>query len=214
MPAITVPARIVRRINAEFDQRHPELLSRLSRIAHRFRDEEEVLAELQGFAYLNSRSVVLRRGEFLNPSQMAFMAWKRALSGRTIARNTSGDVHGPIARRLHHIHIISLSQLSEARHNLALNDRAVDRIVTALTTSEKEQPDVRAATRLDWAAFMRTLPNRLRRILRGLVIGDSKGLIARRLGISGGHLSQLLDVLAREVQAFFGPEVLPGWRAA
>ncbi|MCY3021235.1 MAG: hypothetical protein NTW87_19650, partial [Planctomycetota bacterium] len=68
MPAIPIPARVVRRINIEFDRRHPELFSRLSRIAHRFQDEDEVLAEMTSSAYLNFRSVVLRRGEYLPPS--------------------------------------------------------------------------------------------------------------------------------------------------
>ncbi|MCY3024496.1 MAG: hypothetical protein NTW87_36435 [Planctomycetota bacterium] len=51
-------------------------------------------------------------------------------------------------------------------------------------------------------------------VLRGLVVGDAKGLIARRLGISNGRLSQLLDLLAGEIRSFFTPELLPTWCAA
>ena len=111
--------------------------------------------------------------------------------------------------RLHRVNVVSLSRLSEARRDLAPNDTAVDRIVSALSTNEHEQPDVRAQVRLDWGALARQLPERLRKILRWLAIGASKTWIARRLKITNGRASQLLDKLGREVLSFFGPELLP-----
>jgi DNA-binding NarL/FixJ family response regulator len=86
----------------------------------------------------------------------------------------------------------------------------VDRIVSALSTSERERPDVRAATRLDWHVFATQLPHRLRRILCWLAIGASKTWIARKLNVTRGRVSQMLDTLGREITTFFGADVVPG----
>jgi hypothetical protein len=126
-----------------------------------------------------------------------------------LAGTTVTDVHSPAAQVRGRARVIYLSTLSCSKRHQVLGDSAMQNITDALTASERERPDVRAATRIDWSAFMRTLPNRMRRIVRGLVVGDSKGLIARRLGISNGRLSQLLDVLAREITSFFGAEIVP-----
>ena len=209
MPARPVSAGVIRRINAEFQQRYPELLSRLRRIVRRFRDDEDVLAEMTSFAFLNFRSVFLRRGQCLTPCQMAFMCWLRAKSGRTLEGGGTCDVHDPLAQLRGRARVIHLSVLSCSKRQQVLPDSTVDHIVAALTTSEKDRPDVRAAVRLDWGAFARTLPSRLRRILAWLVIGASKTWIARKLGISKGRVSQLLDKLGQEVVTFFGPEFAP-----
>ncbi|MCY3018791.1 MAG: hypothetical protein NTW87_07155 [Planctomycetota bacterium] len=199
----------IRKIQAAFQSIAPELESRLWRCARRFQETEEVFTEMYSFAWINFRSKARRLGEFLSAGQLAFMSLRRLSSGRLVTENTVKDALAPMARRLGRTRVIYFSQLSGSKRNQALTDSTVQRITDALTASEREGPDVRAATRIDWAAFMRTLPNRLRRILRGLVVGDAKGLIAKRLGISNGRLSQLLNVLAREITAFFGPEIVP-----
>ena len=210
MPATVVPAKTAKRINLEFVRRYQELHSRLSRIARGFRDRDEILAELAGFAYLNFRSVFLRRGACLTPGAMAYVAWKRALSGRTVTRNSVRDVHSALAQRRKRVRVVYLSQLSSSRRIQALGDTVVERIVGALSTGEREQPDVRAQVRLDWRAFAHQLPTRMQRILHWLTIGARKNWIARRLGISAGRLSQLLADLGREIAAFFGRDIVPG----
>ncbi|MCY3017583.1 MAG: hypothetical protein NTW87_00930, partial [Planctomycetota bacterium] len=96
-----------------------------------------------------------------------------------------------------------------SKRQQVLPDSTVQHITDALTASEHERPDVRAAVRLDWAAFARQLPARLRKIVRWLAIGASKTWIARRLKVTNGRVSQLLTVLAQEIQSFFGPEIVP-----
>lgn len=214
MFAIVVPARILKRINVEFDRRYPELLSRLSRIARGFQDQDEVLAEMAAFSYVNFRSVFLRRGEFLTPGAMAYVAWRRGLSGRTIVGSSIRDVHSALAQRRNRVRIVHLSQLSDCGRSRTLTDTVVDRIVSALSTDEHEQPDIRAQVRLDWAVLARRLPVRLRKILQWLAVGARKGWIARRLGISAGRLSQLLEALGREIASFFGRDIMPGNCAA
>jgi DNA-directed RNA polymerase specialized sigma subunit len=102
-----------------------------------------------------------------------------------------------------------LSALSCSKRQQVLPDSTIEHITQAVSTSEKDRPDVRAAARLDWAAFARQLPWRLRRILKWLAIGARKSWIAKRLGISNGRVSQLIAKLAGEITAFFGPEVVP-----
>ncbi|MGD0089948.1 MAG: hypothetical protein ABSE73_08515 [Planctomycetota bacterium] len=201
-------------MRAAFEMIYSELASRIAVLARRFPDQEEAGGEMMASAWVNFRSVARRRGVFIHPGLLAWVSCVRLRAGRLMAGSSVQDVHAPAAQALGRARLFHLSLLSSSKRRQVISDSTVEHIVTALTTDEREQPCIRAATRLDWAAFMHTLPNRLRRILRGLVVGDSKGLIARRLGISNGRLSQLLDVLAQEITTFFTPELLPTWCAA
>ena len=104
--------------------------------------------------------------------------------------------------------VLLLSQLSTTKRQHALTDDEVAKIVKALTASEHERPPVRAAVRLDWAALTKGLDARLRKILAALSIGESKGSIAKMLGVSSCRVTQLLKVLADKIREFFG-ENLP-----
>ncbi|MCY3017577.1 MAG: hypothetical protein NTW87_00900 [Planctomycetota bacterium] len=209
MPTTAKPFPTRRRTQAAFETIYPELLSRVTVLARRLPDPDEAAGEMLAFAWANFASVARRGGVFLPPSMLVWMSGVRYRSGRLLTGTTVTDVHSPAAQVRGRAQLIHLSLLSSSRRQQVLSDSTVVHITDALTTSERERPDVRAATRIDWNSFMRTLPRRLRRIVRGLVVGDSKGLIARRLGISNGRLSQLLDVLAREIKAFFGAEIVP-----
>ena len=209
MPSTRRPFVTTRRTQAAFEAVYPELLSRVTVVARRFPDADEAAGEMLAFAWANFASVARRRGVFLHPGLLVWASSVRLRAGRLMTGSSVRDVHAPAAQALGRSRVIHLSALSASKRQQTLPDSTVQHIVAALTTSEREQPDVRAAVRLDWGAFMRTLPNRLRRILRGLVVGDSKGLIAKRLGISNGRLSQLLDVLAREITTFFGADIIP-----
>lgn len=209
MPTTTKLFPTRRRTQAAFEALYPELLSRVTVLARRHPDPEEAAGEMMAFAWANFQSVARRRGIFLPPSMLVWMSGVRYRSGRLLTGTTVKDVHSPAAQVRGRAHVIHLSLLSSCRRQQFLSDSTAQHSTDALTTSEREQPDVRAATRIDWSAFMKTLPSRMRRIVRGLVVGDSKGLIAKRLGISNGRLSQLLETLGRELVLFFGADIVP-----
>ena len=140
------------------------------------------------------------------------LVWASAVrlrSGRLLAGGSIRDAHSPVAQRRNRTRVIHLSALSVSKRQQTLSDDAVERITDAVSSSERDGPAMRAAARVDWAALARRLPLRLRRILQWLAIGASKTWIARRLGISNGRVSQLLDTLGREITTFFGPDIVP-----
>lgn len=59
-----------------------------------------------------------------------------------------------------------------------------------------------AAVRLDFAAWLKTLPGRVRRIALMLATGETTGRTARRFGVSPGRISQLRAELARSWELF------------
>jgi len=211
MPTTAKLSPTRRRTQAAFEAIYPELLSRINVLARRFPDPDEAAGEMLGFAWANFASVARRRGVFLHPGLLVWASSVRLRAGRLMTGSSVHDVHAPAAQALGRSRVIHLSALSASKRQQTLRDSTVDRIVDAVSTSEKDRPDMRAAARLDWAAFACQLPRRLRRIMQWLAIGESKTWIARRLGISKGRVSQLLDKLGREVRSFFTPELLPAW---
>jgi DNA-directed RNA polymerase specialized sigma subunit len=65
-----------------------------------------------------------------------------------------------------------------------------------------------AEVRIDVAEWLQTLPNRSRRLVERLVIGESTSEAAQWLGVSPGRISQLRRELCRAWYAFQG-EVVP-----
>lgn len=204
----------IRKVQAAFQSIVPELESRLWRCAKLFKDTEEAFNEMYAFAWINFRSKARRLGQFLSAGQLAFMSLRRLSAGRCVTDNTVRDALAPMAARLGRTRVVYLSQLSASKRQQVLPDSVVQRITEAVSTSERDRPDVRAQVRLDWRAFACQLPVRLRRILHWLSIGARKGWIARRLGISNGRVSQLIGTLAVELRAFFTLGLLPSWCAA
>jgi hypothetical protein len=132
------------------------------------------------------------------------------LSGRVTCGFSTKDVLGQQTFKMGRVRVVYLSQLDTNKRRHALSDSTVARITNALTTNEHTWPINRAQVRLDWAALAHRLDARLRKILHGLSIGEPKGAIAKRVGISNGRLSQLLVTLAVEIRSFFGMD-LPDW---
>jgi hypothetical protein len=69
-------------------------------------------------------------------------------------------------------------------------------------------PDVVAATRIDFADWLRILPARYRRIANVLASGESTGATAKRFKVSSGRISQIRRELKESWEVFQGqPEV-------
>ena len=192
------------KLTAHFEGIFPELKSRLTHLARKFQDPDEAFSEMSGSCWRNAVSKFQRTGELLPASALAFVAFKRHQSGRVISGYSTTDAMADQSFKSGRARILYLSQLTTNKKRYALDDGTVGRITSALSSSERERPDVRAITRLDWAAFACRLPARLQTILHALAIGERKGPLARRLNISAGRLTQLRYVLADEIKAFFG----------
>lgn len=199
-------------INSAFEERFDELSGRIRLLARPFPDRDEAQAEMFAHAFANFRSVARRRGEFLPAGLMAFFAVRQVRAGRNLTSNCRHDVHSVEAHMLGRSKVIHLSQIGDSKKRLGLSDSTVRRITDALSSDLHEDPGERARVRLDWGAFSRSLPHRFRRIIKGLTVGAAKQEIAKKLGISNGRLSQLLDDLGGRASEFFGPEIRPSAR--
>jgi len=188
-------------IKAESARISNELGSRIEACAARAHDPDEARQELWAFCWRDFQQAA-RRGRILPAGYLVWFGWRWLKAGRTIAGHESvTEPLSPLCQRRRRARIAHLSVLATQRHiNKDLPADIATQLAVALTTRERDDPAYRAATRLDWSAFARRLPIRLRKIVRWLAVGASKSWIAKRLGISNGRVSQLLDTLARPTE--------------
>jgi hypothetical protein len=69
-------------------------------------------------------------------------------------------------------------------------------------------PDI-VAFRVDFAAWLKSLRRRDRRIAESLALGNRTGDVAKRFKVSAGRVSQLRRELAESWRAFVGDEPTP-----
>ncbi|HEY3319581.1 MAG TPA: hypothetical protein VGP72_03785 [Planctomycetota bacterium] len=199
------------KIKSYFEHIYPQLFSRVRRLSRRFADWQEALAEMIASSWVNLLQKAQRCGRWLTPGALAWIAFRRHRSGRVLGRhgNSTKDALGEACYRAGRVHVL---RLSAPRGEYAESD--VMAIAAALSTRERESPCVRAATRIDWAAFSLRLERRERRLLKMLVLGFNKSQCARKLGLSSGRISQILRMIAQELRSFFGPEFVPATAVA
>ncbi|GMV83972.1 MAG: hypothetical protein AMXMBFR7_51560 [Planctomycetota bacterium] len=217
--AVTLPVPSDAEIAAQFEALLPELNSRAERIgravARNSVDQEEAAAEVIAHAWLNFRSAA-RRGTWLLASQLAWVAWHTARSGRLAAGGSSvTDAMDPCAHRMGRAKVISLHRLlgaSRRRPKLEFQQSEMarpDRVGRSLTTAEHDSPAERARVHLDWSAFAAQLSLRHQAILCGLAEGWEQREMAAALGVSPGRITQQKADLAALVTEQFGAEVEP-----
>jgi hypothetical protein len=61
-------------------------------------------------------------------------------------------------------------------------------------------------TKLDFTAWLRSLPIKLRRIAKLLATGERTSIVARRFALSEGRISQIRRLLKQAWQRFQGEE--------
>jgi hypothetical protein len=194
-------------IKLHFENIYAELHGRLRTYSKRFADRFEALAEMTASSWINLLQKAQRTGELLCAGALAWVAWKRYLSGRRIVGEGMKDVLSPQCFRSGRVRVFTLSEIATPRDKHGEFDEVGNSIAAALTTKERDRPDNRAAVRIDWRAFADRLPYRERRLLRMLSVGFTKGQAAKRLKLSGGRISQILDTIGDELRAFFGDDI-------
>ena len=83
---------------------------------------------------------------------------------------------------------------------------------------DEEDPEIQAARRMDWEAFMAGLSARDQAVIEGLVEGTSGSAMARKLGVCSSTIHHRKRSLAKAVAAFMGDDILievrrlPRWK--
>ena len=77
------------------------------------------------------------------------------------------------------------------------------RLTEALTSNIRENRAERCATKLDWASFVQTQPDRIQRVLTGLAEGFSRKEMAKLIGVSQCRITQLMDRVRLSLIEFF-----------
>ena len=86
-----------------------------------------------------------------------------------------------------------------------------------LLASDSEDPSLAAARKLDWEAFLESADERQLAVVRNLADGGQLQEAAREFGASSSCFSAVKQRLAKQAEAFWGPDVLaqvmqePGW---
>ena len=79
----------------------------------------------------------------------------------------------------------------------------------ALVEDRRAGPAEIAATRLDFAAWLRLLPGKLRRIAKVLASGETTGAAAKKFRVSAGRISQIRQELYQSWRQFMGEAPRP-----
>ena len=93
----------------------PKLTKRIREYAKRFADGEDAHTELLSSAWINFRQRAISTGEFLPAHKLAFVAYLRLASGRTLIGYSVADAMAPAAFKLGRCRRIYLSELAH-RH--------------------------------------------------------------------------------------------------
>ena len=156
---------------------------------------EEVLANSYvAFARLVERG----QAERASPTPLARFAIAQIRTGRRVgSRLRIGDALSQYAQRRKGFQVERLDQCDEDGRwkEVLLEDRSAG-------------PADVAASRIDFADWLRRLTARLRRIALALAAGETTSAAARMFGVSPARISQIRDSLRKSWEAFQGgPEV-------
>ncbi|MEI6233312.1 MAG: hypothetical protein WCT04_09680 [Planctomycetota bacterium] len=191
-------------IETRFNTIWPELESRAKAMSQRYKPDAEE-AEAEALASMAANFVTsARRGKWIPPTMLAHFASARLRVGRQLTGNAINDPLSAQCRIFKKANALHISRLFAPRRSHALPSAMAKRLVDLLTSDIGEDPAVRVALRLDWAAFMDTQPRRIRQIINGLAEGRQRNEMAKRINVSPGRLTQIMDGVKLAVLEFFG----------
>ena len=141
------------------------------------------------------------------PTVLARYGVRRYRSGRKVAGSQgSRDVMSRACRLANGVTVERLSRLGD-------DGKSWEEIVVE---DKNAGPAEVAATRMDFAAWLKSLSHRDRRIAKTLATGESTGTTAKKFDVSAARVSQLRRELKHSWQAFVDelPEIPPAAVAA
>ena len=188
------------------EERFLELLPKIQQMAKwAFRRcpreaREEAVAEVIAHAWIGFQSLMDRGLEdriFATP--LAKFAVKRVRAGRCVGctRNVN-DVCSSYAQKERGFAVERLDQYDQRRN----------RWREILVEDRHAGPAETAAARIDFGAWLVSLPARLRCIAETLAAGESTGWVARKFRLSNGRISQMRRELRRGWDDYQGGDLL------
>jgi len=116
------------------------------------------------------------------PSPLAIFAARQVRDGRKVGGNLNiKDVSSAYCRRLKHVTLERLDKW----------DRDEEEWLEIVVEDRNATPADVVRVRLDFAAWLKTLPRRDRKVALDLARGNRTGEVARRYDLSDGRISQL-----------------------
>lgn len=190
-------------VNRQFEQ----MLPRIRRTALRaFREKnhelrEDLAAEVVARAFAAfARLAEQGRADLGYAIPLAQFAIKQAKCGRRLgARLNANDVssrHGQLRRGVSMRRLDRYDERNGQWREVCVEDR-------------RPTPAALAATRIDFAAWLESLPGRTRRIAMTLAAGESTQKTARKFGLSPGRISQIRRELLDSWREFVGDREKP-----
>ena len=147
-----------------------------------------------------ARLYELGKVDLAYPSVLARYAVAQTKDFRTVGGHLAiRDVLSPYCQRQKHIVVERLDKFDDEENawvEVVVEDRHVG-------------PAEVAATRLDFAAWLRSLPGRLRRIAKFLANGETTTAAAKKFEVSPGRISQIRQELKQAWQRFQGEQPVP-----
>ena len=181
-------------------ERFAKMLPRIQRDAHFFfrmqapKAQAESVASAVAWAWQMYVRLIDREQEALAyPAPLAMYGCKRVRSQRSVG---SAFASHELLAQWGGIDV-------ETLHSLAEFDATEE---THLIDEKALRPDDLAASRIDYSAWMDSLPAHDRRLAELLASGTSTDAAAIHLRVSNGRISQLRRVLERSSRAFIGAD--------
>jgi len=165
-------------------------------------DHQELLAETIANCWV-AFARLLDRGleDVIYPTPLVQYAIRQVRGGRRVGgKLNANDVSSEYCQRRKHFALSSLDQYDEQQEQWK----------EVLVEDKHAGPAETAASRLDFADWLRKLPKRLRRIAETLATGETTQTTARRFRVSPGRISQLRRELQQAWEAFQGERAFAG----
>lgn len=189
------------------ENRFLEMLPQIREQArHAFRNEpserrEDLLAETiancwAAYVRLVERGLI----DVVYPTPLVQYAIRQVREGRRVgSKLNANDVSSGYAQRRKNFVLKSLDQYDEAKHEWK----------EVLVEDKHAGPADTAASRIDFAAWLRLLPHRSRHVAETLATGETTKKAARTFRVSPGRISQLRRELQQNWQDFQGEFLFP-----
>jgi hypothetical protein len=147
----------------------------------------------------------------VTPGNIAFYTVQLLRSGRRSTGSSNADAMGCGTQLNGRATVQSIDEpvMSDGEEGLTLAD---------LLAGDSEDPSLAAARKLDWEAFLESADERQHAVIRTLAEGGQLQEAAREYGASPSCFSDVKRRLAKQAEAFWGPDVLaqvmqePGWK--
>jgi DNA-binding NarL/FixJ family response regulator len=131
--------------------------------------------------------------EMIYATPLAQYAIRQVRDGRRVGRRLNkNDVSSSYAQRARGFKV----------ENLDVYDRQEDEWKEVLVEDRHAGPAETAASRIDFADWLRSLPRRQRRVAETLATGETTKMAARRFRVSPGRISQIRRELMDDWEQF------------